>query len=155
MDFSVMIEAFPELLEASLLTIQLVVLAALIGFAISIPLALARVSSNPFLWMPAYAYIFFFRGTPLLVQIFLIYFGSGQYVEFWEAIGLWGILKEPFACALIAFSLNTAGYMAELLRGGILAIPLGEIEACLAAGMSRALMHRNPPRPAHHAASLW
>ena len=79
MNFQVMIDSLPRLLGGALLTLELVALAALAGFAMALVIALARLSRSPLLWMPAYGFIFFFRGTPLLVQIFLIYYGSAQF----------------------------------------------------------------------------
>jgi arginine/ornithine transport system permease protein len=87
------------------------------------------------------AYIFFFRGTPLIVQMFMIYHGMGQFEAVRESF-LWFILKEAYACALIAFALNTAGYTAEILRGTIAQTAFGEIEAAKACGMSNAMIYR-------------
>jgi polar amino acid transport system permease protein len=99
------------------------------------------VSNAWWLRLPAYAYIFFFRGTPLLVQIFLIYYGLGQFESVRTGV-LWPIVREPFWCAIIAFALNTGAYTAEILRGAIQAVPVGEVEAARAFGMSTALMYR-------------
>lgn len=136
------VSSLPKLMSGTGLTLELVVISLAIGGILAIPIALARVSRNPLLWAPAYGYIFFFRGTPLLVQIFLIYYGSGQFNEFLDGIGLWSILKNAYWCAIIALSLNTAGYTAEILRGGIQSVPHGEVEAARAAGMSRSLIYR-------------
>ncbi len=136
------ISSLPKFASGTLLTVELVGIALIIGGLLAIPIALARVSNNPLLWTPAYGYIFFFRGTPLLVQIFLVYYGSGQFRHFFEDIGLWTALREAYWCAIITLSLNTAGYTAEILRGGIQAVPHGEVEAAKAAGMSRSLIYR-------------
>ncbi|MFC6670442.1 ABC transporter permease [Marinobacterium aestuariivivens] len=88
-----------------------------------------------------FAYIFFFRGTPLLVQIFLIYYGASQFEAVKQSV-FWNVLSEPYWCAIIAFSMNTAAYSAELIRGAIQAIPRGELEAAEALGMSRPLQVR-------------
>lgn len=141
MDFQVIIDHLPRLLIATLTTVELVVVSLLVGATIAVPLALMRVSPRPWLNLPAYGYIFFFRGTPLLVQIFLIYYGLGQFVTVRESV-LWPILREPYWCAIIAFSLNTAAYTGEILRGAILAVPAGEVEATKAFGMSKALAYR-------------
>jgi His/Glu/Gln/Arg/opine family amino acid ABC transporter permease subunit len=109
--------------------------------ALALPLALARTSPNPLFWIPAQTYIFFFRGTPLLVQLFLIYYGLSQFEIVRQGI-FWPILKQGYWCAAIALSLNTAGYTAEILRGAIEAIPRGEMEAARACGMSPGLMYR-------------
>jgi His/Glu/Gln/Arg/opine family amino acid ABC transporter permease subunit len=136
MNWQVMLDSVPQLLGGAVLTLQLVALAALTGFVIALPVALARLRSNPVLWMPAYGFVFFFRGTPLLVQIFLIYYGLSQFPEVRDS-ALWPILREPWWCALIAFTLNTSAYTAEIMRGAIQAVPRGQIEAAIATGMSR------------------
>ncbi len=142
MDWALVIESLPRFLGGALLTAELVGQALVYGMALALPIALMRVSANPFLRVPAYSYIFLFRGTPLLVQIYLIYYGSGQFRDFFEGIGLWVVLREAYWCALIAFTMNTAGYTAEIIRGGIQAVPHGEVEAARAAGMSRSLLYR-------------
>ncbi len=117
------------------LTVQLVVIAAICGFLIAVPVALGRLSKNPLVRGLTTAYSLFFRGTPLLVQIFLVYFGLGQFGFVRDSV-LWPLLREAYVCALITFSLNTAAYSGEILRGGIIAVPPGEVEAAKAAGMS-------------------
>jgi len=140
--WDVFVFSLPRLMSGTLLTLELVAIAVAVGGLIAIPVALARVSRNPLLWWPAYGYIFFFRGTPLLVQIYLVYYGSGQFRPIFEDIGLWNILRDAYWCAIITLSLNTAAYTAEILRGGIQAVPYGEVEAARAAGMSRYLIYR-------------
>ncbi len=135
MNVSVMLAALPDLLRAVPLTIELVALALLVGVMIALPTALARLSHAVPLRWAATAYVFFFRGTPLLVQIFLIYYGLSQFGAVRASIA-WLILKEPFWCALIALSLNTGAYTAEVFRGGILSVPHNQIEAARAIGMS-------------------
>jgi His/Glu/Gln/Arg/opine family amino acid ABC transporter permease subunit len=124
-----------KLLSGTFLTIQLVIISAILGFMIAVPVALARLSPNPALRGAATTFSLFFRGTPLLVQIFLVYYGLGQFGFVRDSI-LWPFLREAYVCALITFSLNTAAYSAEVVRGGILAVPRGEIEAARACGMS-------------------
>jgi His/Glu/Gln/Arg/opine family amino acid ABC transporter permease subunit len=141
MDWALMSDSLPRFLDGAALSLKLSVLSLILGGALAVPLALARVSRQRLFWLPAYGYIFFFRGTPLLVQLYLIYYGSGQF-EFIQHSLLWPVLREPFQCALIAFTLNTAAYQAEILRGGIEAVLAGEIEAARAVGMSRALIMR-------------
>ena len=80
--------------------------------------------------------MFVFRGTPLLVQLFLIYFGLGQFRPALQEFGLWTVLREPYWCALAALALNTAAYSSEILRGGLLAVPPAQVEAARACGMS-------------------
>jgi His/Glu/Gln/Arg/opine family amino acid ABC transporter permease subunit len=108
---------------------------------IALPMALARNSKKRRLWIPAYAYIYFFRGTPLLIQLFILYYGFGQFEAISSSI-LWHVLGNAEWCGLIGLTLNTAAYTAEILRGGIRAIPKGEIEAARAYGMSWWLMQR-------------
>ncbi|MBN9531660.1 MAG: ABC transporter permease [Alphaproteobacteria bacterium] len=131
----------PRLLEGAMVTLQLVILSGAAGLVLAVPIALALVAANPLLRWPAYGYSLFFRGTPLLVQIFLLYFGLGQFAWMRDSL-LWPLLREPYACALIAFSLNTAAYTGELLRGGIRAVPRGEVEAARSCGMSTWMTYR-------------
>lgn len=117
------------------LTVQLLLLSAAIAFVLAVPLALMRVSRSRGLSRISYGYIYLFRGTPLLTQLFLIYYGLSQFEAVRQSV-LWPILRDPWPCALIALSLNMAAYAAEILRGGVEAVPLGEKEAGLAAGLS-------------------
>ncbi len=128
-------------LDGLWVTIELVALASLIGLAIAVPLALARVARAPWLWLPAYLYVYAFRGTPLLIQLFLIYYGLSQFEAVRDSV-LWPVLGSAWWCGLIALTLNTTAYIAEILRGGILGVPRGEVEAARAVGMSTALMYR-------------
>ena len=130
-----------DFVSGTWLTIQLVVIAGVLGLLIAVPVALARLSENRVVHGLATAYSLFFRGTPLLVQIFLIYFGLGQF-DFVRSSFLWPLLREAYVCALITFSLNTAAYSGEIVRGGILAVPKGEVEAARACGMSRLTAYR-------------
>lgn len=141
MSWDLITGSLPRLLSGMALTAELLAISLAIGGALAVPIALMRVARTPLLWTPAYAYIFFFRGTPLLVQVFLVYYGLGQFEAVREST-LWPVLREAYWCAIIAFSLNTAAYTAELLRGGIEAVPHGEIEAARACGMSGALLYR-------------
>lgn len=127
---------FPELLKASLMTLELVAFSSLLGLIFGVILGLLRLSKNPLIKALPMAYIFFFRGTPLLVQIFLIYFGLGQFESIKNSV-LWEfILSQPYWCAIIAFTLNTSAYIAEIIRGAINSVPSGELEAADALGMS-------------------
>lgn len=141
MEFSVIVEYLPRLLEGAWVSLQLVALSVVLGAAFALPIALARISASPWVRVFPFLYIFFFRGTPLLVQIFLVYYGASQFDVVKESI-FWPILREPFWCAIIAFTLNTSAYTAEIFRGAIQAIPLGEVEACKVVGMSRVQMYR-------------
>lgn len=141
MDFQLMLTSIPNLLHGTVLTFELVGSSMVFGMMLAIPLALMRVSKRLWLAGPAYSYIFFFRGSPLLVQIFLVYYGLSQFDVIKESF-LWSILREPYWCAVIAFTLNTTAYTGEILRGAIQAIPYGQIEAAKSMGMSRILQLR-------------
>lgn len=132
---SILVDNWRDYLSGTWLTLQLVFISAIAGFLLAVPLALARLAENPVIRGLATSYSLFFRGTPLLVQIFLIYFGLGQFGIVRSSF-LWPFLREAYVCALITFSLNTAAYSAEIVRGGILAVPRGEVEAARACGMS-------------------
>ena len=141
MDYNVIINNLPLYLNGLLVTIQLVLIALITGFGLAVPLSLMAVSKISFFKYPAKTYIYFFRGTPLLVQMFLLYYGMGQFEEIRESV-LWILFKEAYWCAIIAFALNTAGYTAEILRGAIEQTPFGEIEAANASGMSKYTLYR-------------
>jgi His/Glu/Gln/Arg/opine family amino acid ABC transporter permease subunit len=138
----VVVESLPRLLDGAWITIQITALSVCIGLCLAVPIALMRVASNKALRWPAYGFCFYFRGTPLLVQIFLIYYGSGQFTGFLESLGLWVFFREAYFCAVLSLTLNTAGYTAEILRGAIEAVPFGEIEAARALGMKKGLIYR-------------
>jgi polar amino acid transport system permease protein len=136
-----MLESLPRLLQGTLLTLELVALALVAGGLLSVPLAMLRVSSNPVLRALPLAYTFFFRGTPLLVQLFLFYYGLAQFEVVRESI-FWPIVREAYWSALIVFTLNTDTYTTEILRGAIQAVPHGEVEAARAMGMSGGTLYR-------------
>ncbi len=141
LDYELMLDSVPAFLAGLVLTLELTVVTLLLGMALALPLAALRTARSRLLWVPAYCYITFFRGTPLLVQVFLLYYGFGQF-EWIKETPIWDVLREAYRCAIIAFSLNTAAYTAEILRGAIQAVPSGEIEAARALGMSRLLVFR-------------
>ncbi|WP_148864135.1 ABC transporter permease [Marinobacter fonticola] len=116
-------------------TVQLVFLSLIIGLVLSIPLALMRTSRNPLINAPVWLYTYLFRGTPLLIQLYIIYYGVAQ-IEGIQDTFWWVIFKQPFYPALLAFVLNTTAYTTEIIRGAIVATPHGEIEAAKAYGMS-------------------
>lgn len=118
-------------------TLALVAISSLLGAVLSIPIAYARMSKSPLLYGPAYAYVYFFRGTPLLAQTFLIYYGFGSFRPQLEAIGLWSFFREAWYCAILAFSLNTAAYQAEILRGAIESVPKGQWEGATSLGLGK------------------
>ncbi|MEM6382469.1 MAG: ABC transporter permease [Pseudomonadota bacterium] len=123
--------------DGIIITFQLVLISVGMGALLSLPLALAKLSKRRWLNALARSYITFFRGTPLLAQLFLLYYGVGQFNTFFEAIGLWWFFREPFWVAILTFTLNTAAYQAEIMRGAIQSLPKGQVEAGQALGMSR------------------
>lgn len=141
-DLNVITGSLPEYGRGLLMTLQLVALSLLFGFVFAVPLAVARVSQNRWISGPVRAYTYFFRGTPMLVQLLLIYYGSGQLDwlrEQWDAgQPFWLLFREPYFCALLAFGLNTCAYTLEIIAGSIRNTPHGEIEAAKAMGMTRA-----------------
>ena len=128
MDFELMINSFPKLLNAAAVTLKLLSVSLIIGLFIGLLFAVMRLNKNSVINKIAYGYSYVFRGTPLLVQIFIIYFGFGQ-IEFIRESILWVILKEPYWCAIIAFALNTGAYTSEILRSAFQTISRGYIEA--------------------------
>lgn len=141
MNFEVMIDHFPRLLQGAITTLELVLVSGIIGSLLALPIGLARHSHRVWLKAIPYAYIFFFRGTPLLVQIFLVYYGIAQFESIRES-DLWPYLREPYWCAIIAFSLNTAAYTAEILRGALGNVPRGEVEAAKSIGMRKVQLYK-------------
>ena len=128
MDFELMIGSFPKLLSATVITLKLLLLSLFFGLFIGLFFAILRMNKNSIINKFAYGYSYVFRGTPLLVQIFIIYFGLGQ-IEYLRSTFLWVILKEPYWCAIIAFALNTGAYTSEILRSAFQTIKPGLIEA--------------------------
>jgi len=117
------------------ITVQLTALAVAIGFAIALPAGLARARRSRF-WEPVLgAYVYLFRGTPLLVQTFLIYYGLAQF-GWIRSSWAWTFLRDPWWCALIAFSLNSGAYATEIVRGAVQTTPKGILEAAAALGLS-------------------
>jgi polar amino acid transport system permease protein len=141
MDPEILISYGDRFVDGTLITLKLVALSSLAGVVLAVVTALARVSKRRWLWLPAYGYIYFFRGTPLLIQLFIVYYGLGQFEALRSSLA-WSVLGSSQWCGWIAMTLNTAAYTAEILRGGIQGVPHGEIEAARACGMSYALMIR-------------
>jgi len=139
MDFELMIGSFPKLLSATVITLKLLSLSLFFGLFIGLLFAILRMNKNPIVNKFAYGYSYVFRGTPLLVQIFIIYFGLGQ-IEYLRSTVLWVILKEPYWCAIIAFSLNTGAYTSEILRSAFQTIKPGIIEAGQSLGISNKII---------------
>lgn len=142
MDFELIVNSLPRLFEGAILTVEITALSIVIGLIFAVPLGIMYIAKNPLIWAPVRAYVFYFRGTPLLVQIFLIYYGSGQFRDVLESVGLWVFFREPYFCAVLSLTLNTAAYTAYILRGAVQNVPFGEVEAARACGMSGALLYR-------------
>ena len=139
MDFELMINSLPKLLNATLITLKLLSASLVAGLIIGLGFAILRLSKNIFINKFAYGYSYVFRGTPLLVQIFIIYFGLGQ-IEYLRSTFLWIVLKEPYWCAIIAFALNTGAYTSEILRSAFQTVKLGIIEAGKSLGISNKII---------------
>ena len=132
-EFEIITENFSSYLDGMWLTAQLVGIALAAGLVMAVPLAVMRVTNNPFLYRPVWLYTYFFRGTPMLTQLLVVYYGLAQFQwmqDAWEAQSpFWLLFREPFFCALLAFAVNTCAYTVEIFAGSIRSIPYGEIEA--------------------------
>jgi polar amino acid transport system permease protein len=127
----------PAYLSGLVVTLGLVVVSIIIGAILSVPIAYARMSRNLILSGLSYSYVYFFRGTPLLAQTFLVYYGLGSFRPQLEALGLWAFFREAWYCAIFAFALNTAAYQAEILRGAIESVPRGQWEGAASLGLHK------------------
>jgi len=139
MDLTIMATSLPKLLGAAVVTLKLLSLSLFFGIFIGLLFAILRLNKNPIINKFAYGYSYIFRGTPLLVQIFLIYFGLGQ-IEYFRSTFLWVVFKEPYWCAIIAFALNTGAYTSEILRSAFQTIKPGIIEAGKSLGISNKII---------------
>jgi polar amino acid transport system permease protein len=135
-DIGLVFESIPKMLVGLGLTLELLLLSSLIGLVLAVVTLLMRISGRWFLVMPAVVYIYIFRGTPILVQIFVIYYGLPQFEFIREGV-LWPFLREPFWCCILALSLNAGAYVSEILRGGVLGVDKGLLEAASALGISK------------------
>lgn len=133
-DWPIIIDALPAFLDGLRITLFLLVISLASGFVLSVPLALARVSRRPFVSGPVWLFTYVIRGTPLLVQLFVIYYGLSQFAFIRES-ALWPVLRSPWFCAWLTFTLNTTAYTTEIFAGAIRTTPSGEIEAARAMGM--------------------
>ncbi len=127
----------PKFLNGLLITLQIVGFSLILGAGLSLPVAMGRNSQNPVAASSSYAFVYFFRGTPLIAQTFLVYYGAGSFRTALDDIGLWTFFREPYFCVIFTFSLNTAAYQAEILRGAIRNVPKGQREAGQSLGMSK------------------
>jgi polar amino acid transport system permease protein len=125
----------PRIVQGIWVTLHLVTMSLLLGAVISIPVAAGRMSTNPIIGGIAFGYSYFFRGTPLLAQTFLVYYGAGQFTDALKAVGLWVFFRDAYFCAVLTFSLNTAAYQAEILAGAIRAVPAGQWQAADSLGL--------------------
>lgn len=132
----------PRYLHGLWTTVSLVALGIVLGAILSLPIAFARMSKNRVLNTVAYAYVYIFRSTPLLAQLFLIYYGLGSFRPDLESVGLWWFFREAWYCGLLSFVLNTAAYQAEILRGAIESVPRGQHEGAAALGISKYIAFR-------------
>jgi polar amino acid transport system permease protein len=132
-----------RLLDGLRVTAEVVVISCGLGFVLAYPIAQARMSRNPLLSAPALAYATFFRGTPLLCQLYLVYYGAGEIRPALTSAGLWWFFRDAFYCCIFAFTLNTAAYQSEILRGAVQSVPIGQIEAARALGLSRYAIARH------------
>jgi len=142
MDLDILQESIPAILSALPVTLILVSISLLFGFFLAVAVALARISPYWFLNRPAYFFVYIFRSTPLLIQMFLIYYGSGQFRDELDAVGLWQFFKDPWFCAILSLTLNTGAYTSEIIRGGIESVSKGLLEAGRACGMSTVLLFK-------------
>ena len=142
MDFVFLWDTFLKLVAGVPLTLHLALVSTALGAVLAVLLTLMRFSPlRPLGWFAQF-YVFVFRGTPLLVQMFVIYYGLGQFRPTLQAWGLWSFFREPYWCAIFALSLNTAAYASEILRGGLQAVPHQQVEAARASGMWGLLLYR-------------
>ncbi|MFZ3025732.1 ABC transporter permease [Pseudomonas sp.] len=140
-DYNVVLDSLPLYFAGVLVTLKLLVIALVFGLALAVPLGLMRVSKQPVVNFPAWLYTYAIRGTPMLVQLYLLYYGLAQF-EAVRASVLWPYLSNATFCACLAFAINTSAYSAEILAGSLKTIPPGEIEAAKAVGMSRFKLYR-------------
>jgi octopine/nopaline transport system permease protein len=134
-EIAIIADALPKMLMGIGLTFQLLIISAVLGLILAIALMLMRISGKWYLSWPAQVYIYVFRGTPILVQIFIVYYGFPQ-LEFIRESFLWPVFRDPFGCAIFALTLNTGAYVSEILRGGVLGVDRGILEAGSALGLS-------------------
>ena len=140
-DYQMIWENLPLYWGGVLVTLKILLISLAFGLSLALPLALMRVSKSPWVNFPAWLYTYVIRGTPMLVQLFLIYYGLAQF-EFIRDSFMWPYFSSATFCACLAFAINTSAYTAEILAGSLKATPPGEIEAAKAMGMSRSKLYR-------------
>ncbi len=136
MRFELMYESFFKIIQGIPLTLQVVIIATIFGFILAILVALMRISGRGILSIPAYYFVYLIRGTPLLLQLYFVYYGLGQFSFIRESF-LWPILREPYWCGIITLTISTGAYSSEIIRGGIMSVSKGYLEASNALGMSK------------------
>ena len=136
-DLSLLREYGWRLLAGLQITAEVVGLSCAIGFVLAYPIARARMAQNRVARWLSLGYVTFFRGTPLLCQLYLVYYGAGEIRPFLTSLGLWWFFREAFYCCIFAFALNTGAYQSEVIRGALLSIPAGQVQAAQALGLSR------------------
>ncbi len=129
----------PRMIDGLIVTAKLVVFPIIFGGLAAIPLALARLSASPVVRGLSFGYVYLFRGTPLLCQMFLMYYGAGQFAEELQSAGLWWFFRDAYNCVLLTFVLNTAAYQAEIYKTAIESIPRGQREAAETLGLKKNL----------------
>jgi arginine/ornithine transport system permease protein len=140
-DLPVVLQSLPQFGEGLLMSLKLLALCLATGFACSVPLAIARISSRRWLALPAWAFTYVIRGTPLLVQVFIVYYGLAQFPAVRDSAA-WPLLREAWFCAWLAFSVNTTAYTTEIFAGALKATPAGEVEAARAYGLEGWRLYR-------------
>lgn len=140
-DYNVVLDSLPLYFAGVLVTLKLLLIALAVGLLLAVPLAVMRVSRQALVNFPAWLYTYVIRGTPMLVQLYLLYYGLAQFEAVRESF-MWPYLSSATFCACLAFAINTSAYTAEILAGSLKATPHGEIEAAKAMGMSRGKLYR-------------
>lgn len=140
-DWEVVVGSLPDFADGLRVCLTLLVLSVGTGFVLSVPLAVARVSSRAWLAWPVWLFTYVVRGTPLLVQLFLVYYGLAQFPAVRESVA-WPLLREAWFCAWLAFSINTTAYTTEIFAGALKATPAGEVEAARACGLAGWTLYR-------------
>ncbi len=146
MDFDAIRASLPSYGHGAVVTVELTLAALAIGMLLALPLAVLRGWPSRWVAGPVWAFTYVIRGTPLLVQLFLVYYGLAQFDAVKQS-ALWPWLSSAWFCAIAAFAINTCAYTIEILHGAMRAVPAGEIEAARAMGMSRGVMLRRVMLP--------
>ena len=141
LNLEIIAASLPLYFSGAVVTLKLLLVALWAGLAVAIPLAVMRASPNPWISRPVWLFTYVFRGTPLLVQLFLIYYGLAQFAWLRESM-LWPMFSSAWFCAMLAFAINTCAYTTEIIAGAILATNHGEVEAARAMGMSPSTLYR-------------